>query len=457
MEQMRSTPSSAGSASGRAFAPGPRGLRPQGRSPALWAETPYGAIPAPCGGDIHSVVSPALPPAGSFWLRCQATEQESPSLGRLRGLHVGLAYGLSSQLSVAVTAAHFDQDRGISDSGLPVRKRGPGDTRFSLKARSAPDALGPLALGLQASLRVPTGYDLEGDELLSFTSRSLDVELLGIVAYQTPRLGLYFNPGISLPGRRWPNELLGGIGLEILGGLPLGLEARGEYVTRYDLPDDDLHHAVFAAIAHPLPLGLALEVGVRKPLLSGETGGEELSLRLGLGQPRAIEPRGAASPCFAPPVRVDVAPARSLALDPHGLGEALRQALIRALARRSGLAAGPIPRGGYLARLDLVSLDEGTGRGLSIPHVLASPQITLAIDARLTLISPQGALLLEEQPLTLRLERGTGLQLFPSSGDEDTWVPTTPARAALRDEAIVRLARQAADRLTAALRACEGD
>ena len=92
----------------------------------------------------------------------------------------------------------------------------------------------------------------------------------------------------------------------------------------------------------------------------------------------------------------------------------------------------------------MVSIKEATGRGLSIPKILATPQATLEIAARVALTDQRGNTLTREEALNLVLKWGTGVQLLPPDGDEDRWVPTAQMRAALRSRGLVQLARQAA-------------
>jgi len=405
----------------------------------------YGRVPAPHGGDILSVSSAYGPPANAFWVNAFVSTR-SDSSEAYRALNVNLLYGLSERTSFGVSASHFQQDLGWGPTGVPINKRGPGDTRVFFKW-AAPSRLGsPLAWGVRPSLRIPTGYDLEGDGLIPFSTRTVDFECLFLLAYETAEVGVYLNPGFSLPGGKWHNEALGGVGIDVRGGLPFQFTLSGEYFMRYDIPEERFQHEIFAGVGHGLPFGLAVEMGFRKRLLQGEDPGPESTLRLCRGRSTGLPPAMIPRPRTRP-TRVLVAPITSQVTDPHSMSSTLRHAIVRELSRQPGISATTEGRGEYTARLEIISMEEATGRRLSIPRVLATPTATLEITARVSLTHQDGSRVLEEHPLNLQIGRGTGMKLFPSAADEDTWVPKAQTRTALRADGLERLAQKAADQV----------
>jgi hypothetical protein len=380
----------------------------------------------------------------SFWADCRYAQwSDSGGAESFQSMTFTFLYGLHARACFGVSLAHYTHDRGFGPNGRPINKQGPGDTRIFLKWRAQPKKHAPLGVGLRPSLRLPTGYDREGDELLAFTTRSVDFELLGLIAYETPRMGVYLNPGISLPGGKWHNELLAGVGFDLREGLPLGFSLRGEYFMRFDIPDEQFQHEIFAAIEHTIPYGLSVEAGFSKRLLHGEEIGPEISLRLGKAR-GGVVPLIMKPPPMARPTRILVPRVQSLPPDPRGMAAALRQAMVRELSWWHGISARTQGDADYTASLEIVSVNEATGRGFSIPKLLSTPRATLKIAARVTLIGPQGERVIDGKPLNLDLKRGMGVKLLPPGGNEDTWVPTAQVRQVLLDKGLRCLAEKAA-------------
>ena len=417
-------------------------------------ETPYGEIPDPFGGDILRVSSVTGPPENEFAVNGRMTGRSAPGAS-YSSMVFTLQYSLHPQATFGLSAGHFTQDLGLSESGMPLNKRGPSDTRIFLKWRVPGTAGSPLHFGLRPSVRVPTGYDLEAENLLPFTSRTVDLEVMGLVAYETPIVGVYFNPGVSLPGGDWHNELLGGVGLDVRAGLPLGFRLKGEYFTRYDLPDEKLRHEIFGSVVHDIPFGLSLEGGLRRPLLAGANASSEWMLRLGLGQsggmPPPLPPRRLASRGL----RVEVVPVTSRVPDPHRTAPMIQRALARELSTWEGIEASFGGGADYTAVLEVMHVHEGNGRGLSIPKILATPHVSLEVLAELTVNGPNGPVL-DRMPINVVTKRGTGMRLLPSGKDEDTWVPTAQSRQALRAEGIADLSALAAEEVARAVTLAEG-
>ncbi len=415
----------------------------------------YAGVPGPSGGDILNVSAVYGPPPGEFWFAGRYASR-SDSLESLSCLELSMQYGLHRRATLGIAGTHLKHDRGLGPTGAPVNKQGAGDTHLYLKWVVPTPRHPSLSLGLRPGFRVPTGYDREGDALLPFTTGTLDFELLGLLAYDTPMLGLYVNPGISLPGGKWHNELLAGMGVDLRGGLPFGFRAKGEYLTRYDIAADRFHHEGFGALEHDLPFGLAVDIGYRKRLVHGEDPGAELTLRLTHGRGGRMPVRPMARPLRTSATRI-VVPEVAWAegedsADPHGIGPQLRGALLRELTRRDGFSASPQERRpDYTAHLEIIAVSEGNDRSLSIPRILATPQAVMEIAARISVYDARGHAVLDRVPMHLDAKRGMGVQLLPARGDEDTWVPSAQTRSALRAKLVERLARETADELARAV------
>jgi hypothetical protein len=413
-----------------------------GAESALAANTSgvYTAIPAPEGGDILSVYSVHGPSPQSFWADVRiATRGDSQQA--FRSTNVTFVYGLHSRASVGVTATHYMQDLGYSSTGMPINKQGAGDTRIFLKWAAAKNNDSPFMMGFCPSMRIPTGYDLEGDGLKTFTSRTNDFEFLGLLAYETPNVGVYLNPGISLPGGEWNNELLGGFGLDIRGGLPFRMAAKAEYTTRYDIVEDDFNHVIFASVRRPVMFGVSLEAGIKRTLLMGIEPSTELSFGLSSGAGRYEMPSIQLAPRESYN-RILIAPVTSHIPDPHGHGQALKDALISELTSIRGIS--PVIKGGadYIARIEILNIKEGTGRSLSIPKLLATPQAVVEINAYVSIADGNGHLLMKEMPVSIVSKRGMGLQILPSKSNDDTWVPTRQTRTALLATGMQKMAHK---------------
>lgn len=416
-------------------------------------EIPYGEIPDPFGGDILRVSSVTGPPVNEFAVNGRMTGRSAPGAS-YSSMVFTLQYALHSHATFGISAGHFTQDLGLSSTGKPLNKRGPSDTRIFLKWRMPGTAGSPLHFGLRPSVRVPTGYDLEADNLLPFTSRTVDLELTGLVAYETPLVGVYFNPGVSLPGGDWHNELLGGVGLDVRDGLPLGFRLKGEYFTRYDLPDERLRHEIFGSVAHDIPFGLSIEGGLRRPLLAGHDAASEWMLRLGMGQSGGMPPPATVRRTIKRGLRVQVVPVTWHVPDPHHTAPLIQRSLARELSTWEGIEACLGGDADYIAVLEVMQVHEGNGRGLSIPKILATPHVSLEVLAALTVNGPNGPVL-DRMPITVVTKRGTGMRLLPSGKDEDTWVPTSQSRHALRTEGIEDLTALVAEEVARAVALAE--
>ena len=409
----------------------------------------YGDIPDPLGGDLWRVSSAAGPPIRTFSIAARMTGREHAGES-FSSLVATLQYTLHPLVTFGASAGHYALDRGVGATGKPLNKRGPGDTRVFFKLRAPSSASMPLSVGLRSSLRIPTGYDQEADGLLPFTSRSVDAEFLALIAYETPEVGVYFNPGISLPGEDWHNELLGGLGVDVRDGLPLGFRAKGEYFTRFDLPEEKLRHEIFGSLAHDIPFGLSLEFGIHRELLAGDEAASEWMLSLGMGRPdwrASLPPMGRHTDRG---IRVAVAPVTTRVADPHGAATRLQGTVVRAVGEWAGFEGTITADADYTAHLEILQLDEGNGRGLSIPKILATPHVSVRLLAEVSIEGPQG-MILDRLPVTIEEKRGTGMRLLPSGKDEDTWVATTQSRSALREEGVRALAEKAAEEIVQAV------
>jgi len=406
----------------------------------------YGVVPAPASGDILSVYSVHGPPPQSIWMNARMATR-SDSVQSFQSMNFTLLYGLHQRVSLGFTATYFQQDLGIDNQGTPINKQGPGDARLFFKWAAANTNESPFMMGICPSLRIPTGYDLEGDGLSSFTTRTIDFECVALAAYETPNIGVYFNPGISLPGGRWNNELLGGFGFDLRRGLPLGLAARAEYTTRYDIVEESYNHAIFFSARRELMFGMNLELGIRRRLLKGTEPASDLCLSLFSGPGRnempsiQLPPRKTRTSILIPAVS-------SISPDPNGAGRSLQESIIGELSRMRGISPLLDGQGDYVAKVNLISIKEGNSRGFSVPKILATPKVTLEINALVTIEDGAGHPLVSNLPLQVSVKRGTGLKLLPSKGDEDTWLNSSQNRSALRSKGISKLAGKIAKEVT---------
>jgi len=380
---------------------------------------------------------------------------ESAPDGTLQRMGGRLQIGLLENLAIGLSAVHYSQSLAPA-GGTALRKQGLGDSRLYMKWRIAGAEQSPTRLLLRPAMRIPTGYDRNDDGLMPFTSRTVDFELLAIGGLELPPADLFLNAGIALPGGRHDNELLGGIGIRSHQGLPLGLYLSGEYALRYDLPAQTWNHEIYGALARPLVAGFSLELGLRKPLLEGESRNSEIGVRLGFGgypwhaAHRAAQPDG-------PPPRIFFAAIESDVDDAYGLALRVRRHLRPALMAARRLRLVETRRESeYTAALRILTLAEGTGRSLSIPRLLATPQATLEITAALELRDSHHATPLDQRIIQFRVHRGTGIVLLPPAGNEDTWVPPPGLRSALRDQGARRLAEEARAAILQALAAVTG-
>jgi len=375
-----------------------------------------------------------------FAFRCGLASGESQRWGTLRTTALRAEYGLLDNLSAGLSASFHSESR--EGSGGLLTKQGPGDTRLFLRWSHPSRWALPVTLGLRPALRIPTGYDRDAEGLAPFTTRTVDVELLGLATLETEKLDVFLNPGISLPGEDRATELLAGLGLRVHGGLPLGLALGGEYFTRYNLPERGYRHEAFASLGASLPLGLQAEVGLRKQLIDEEQTRPEIALRFGSGlwrrDPRLPDRRAEAAHSIV------LAPVTALGEDPRGLAAAAGRELQAVLQRQPGveIRADADPEAPRLS-LAIAELREGTERGLSVPKLLASPQATCEVHAWLRLADARGNVIYKERPLRVKVKRGMGMLLAPNEGDEDTWVPAGEVRERLRRDAARELAREA--------------
>lgn len=397
-------------------------------------------------GDLLSTCDARGPGPQRLALRCGLATGESDRWGTLQTTSLRAEYGLLEQLSAGIAVAFHSESR--ASGAATLAKTGPGDTRLFLRWTYPSRWDLPITLGLRPALRIPTGYDREADSLAPFTSRTVDAELLGLATLATDHLDVFFNPGLSLPGEDRDTELLAGLGLRIHGGLPLGLALAGEYATRYNLPQQSYRHEVFGALGLPLPYALQAEVGLRKQLIEQESTQPELTLRLGLGLWRDPPPRAALRE--QPAQALWLAPVAVRVPDPRGLADATRRELEKALLSERGVELrSAASADAALVTLEIRRIAEGTARGPSIPRLLATPRATCVAEAWLTLSDAGGRLVYDERPLRVEVRRGTGIQLVPNEGDEDTWVPTGEVRERLRADLARALAREAAREIAA--------
>jgi hypothetical protein len=381
-------------------------------------------------GDLLSTCDTRGPGPQRIAFRCGLGTGSSDRWGTMQTTAVRAEYGLLENLSAGLTAT-FHSEANTPSGGTELTKSGPGDARLFVRWRYPQTWSAPLTIGLRPALRIPTGYDRDAENLAPFTTRTLDLELLGLVTLETTHADLYVNPGLYLPGEDHNSELLAGLGVRFHRGLPFSLQLAGEFFNRYDLPERSFTHEIFAGLSAPLPWGILAEVAVHKQLLDHEGSLPEVTLRLGSGLWRPETPPEPESQTGS--YRFALAGVSSVPLDPRGLAPATHQELVPLLLHERGLELTMAP-GVDDPRLwvEILDIREGTSRSLSVPKLLATPRATLDIDARLLVTDTAGRVVFAERQVHVRITRGTGIVLVPNEGDEDTWVPTGEIREQLR-------------------------
>jgi len=423
-------------------------------SPAAATTTPAAEAPRLHDGDLLNTSDAWGPGPQRFSLRCGLASSDSRSRGTWRTTSLRGEYGLWDNLALGFSTAFYNQTKSY-DGAPSLAKQGIGDSRITLRWRLPRDPRQPLQFGLRPALRIPTGYDQDADSLAPFTSGTLDFELLATLTLHSRHADLYLTPGVALPGEEKHSELLGGCGVRVRPGLPLGLQLAAEFFTRYDLPLRTYRHEAYAGLAAPLAFDCALEVGLHQELLDGGDREPALGVRLGYGVlPREADRR--AAPRLAP-TRLGCAPFTSRVPDPHGFAAEARRQLLGLMIAATAVDLQPEAcSAGPCVELEVISLTAGRARGLSIPKLLATPQATLEAHARVAVCDAGAGVCLGERHLHVLVRRGLGAHILPTEGDEDTRVPTAQIRSRLRRTAAERLAADAWDAVAEILTEARG-
>ncbi|MBD3333968.1 MAG: hypothetical protein GF355_00455 [Candidatus Eisenbacteria bacterium] len=413
--------------------------------------------PPPANGDLHHLCYADGLPAGQLFLRYhhdqEKTSGETLITSKIQGL-----YGVSRWLTAGIAVPYHEQTVG------DLHKTGPGDATVQLRAHGWLSQPHRLRAGVRLTASLPTGYDEENPQLDPFTSRTHDYLLEGLLQWKGDNLHLMLSPGAWLPGKDKSAAVTAALGFDWHRGFPLGIGLRGEYVSRYDLVADEYFSAVFGGVRRSLFWGFGLEFGAHRDVLAGGEAPTTWSVRLSKGRQTlapAYAPRTGPERLFT--VVVEPPGAEPGARDPNGFLGELQTQLYERLARAQGVMvqSGGEPRTAVGAEpvirlhTDLLRLIEGNDRGLSIPHILATPRATVDVTLRITLRDGVYGATIHETVIHKSLHRGTGMEFLPVKADADTWVPPPAVRRALRQEAAKRLARCVEEELAAVLETVE--
>lgn len=410
-------------------------------------------------GDILNVSSADGPPAGSPFFQARRSIERSEGRGTLVMSRLRLLYGVTPEVTVGVSGLHLEQQ--LSDS----HKRGLGDTNLSLKLHYAPWPEQPIRIGLRQTLSLPTGYELEMDGLAPFTSRRNDYTAQILGQYVTPEFAAYVNPGVVLPGGRADSYVSGGLGVAF--GIPLGLDVRGEYYTRWDMVTRQFESEAYVGMRRQLLLGLGVQAGVRRRLLQNETVDPEFQLGLTLGRDRKQEGQ-----LYAFRERVDtgllVHPVQTAIPDPYGLGNEFAESFrtepvvgkTQPAVYVSSVGGNTPPTGGvvlprasewvttlatprtYELNVKILEIRDAEIGGLDLSPVARVSRARTTVVGQCELIAPDGY-----SVLTRRLYEGIAakvlsLQLAPESGSLAADQAPDELRSRLRRAAVRDLVRQ---------------
>jgi hypothetical protein len=413
-------------------------------------------------GEILNVSSADGPPAGSPFIQMRRSTERSTLRGTMVLSRLRLLYGVTPEVTVGVSALHLDQQLG------DFHKRGLGDTNLSLKLHYAPWPDQPFRIGLRQTLSLPTGYELEMDGLAPFTSRQNDytAQLLG--QYVTPQFAAYINPGVVLPGGKADSYFTGGLGLAF--GLPLEVDIRGEYYTRWDMVTRKFESEAYLGMRRRLLLGIGVQAGMRRRLLQNETVDPEFQLGLTLGRDRKQTGQH-----YAFRDRADtgllVHPVQTAIPDPYGLrrefaesfrtepvGGRTEPAVYVSTVGGDAPATGGVvlPRASewvttlttprtYELNVKILEVRDAEIGGLDLSPVARVSRARTTVVGQCELIAPDGY-----SVLTRRLYQGIAakllsLQLAPESGSIAAAQAPDEVRSRLRRAAVRDLVRQVHD------------
>jgi hypothetical protein len=413
-------------------------------------------------GEILNVSSADGPPAGSPFLQVRRSTERSTQRGTMVIGRLRMLYGLTPEVTLGVSALHLEQQLG------DFHKRGLGDTNLSLKLHFAPWPDQPFRIGVRQTLSLPTGYELEMDGLAPFTSRQNDYTAQLLLQYMTPEFAAYVNPGVVLPGGKADSYFTGGLGLACR--LPLGLDARGEYYTRWDMVTRKFESEAYLGMRRHLLLGIGVQAGMRRRLLQNETVDPEFQLGLTLGRDRKQEGQ-----LYAFRERADtgllVHPVQTAIPDPYGLrrefadnfrtapvgGRTQPSVYVSSVGGYTPATGGVIlPRASewvttlttprtYELNVKIIEVRDAEIGGLDLSPVARVSRARTTVVGQCELIAPDGY-----SVLTRRLYQGIAgkllsLQLAPESGSLAATQAPDEVRSRLRRQAVRDLVRQVHD------------
>jgi hypothetical protein len=395
-------------------------------------------------GEILNVSSADGPPAAEPFFQVRHSVEHSTLRGRMAINRMRVLYGVNSWLTAGVAGVHLEQ------SFHEFHKKGLGDTNLLLKVHYRPGDL-PLRIGLRQSLSIPTGYEMERDGLARFTSGHNDYTAQVLVQALDSRFSTYVNPGVFLPGGDEGACLTGGLGFVCT--LPLHLDGRGEYFTRWNMVDHKFDSEIFASVRVPMVLGLSVQAGLKRHLLQKEQVDPEVQLSLCFGRDRTpdtdvFEVR---TPEHRTATGLLVHPIETTVPDPYGVAHELSESFRTGRADRlavyvrtySAQQVEPA-RGGrtYELNLRILQIDEADVSGLDAPPVIRIPRSRTEITAQYELIAPDGYSIVRRDVLHGVASKLIGFSLIPESGSVDATVTPDEVRTRLRASAARDLAGQ---------------
>jgi len=435
-------------------------------------------------GEILNVASADGPPAGAPFLQFRRSTEKSDARGRMTISRARFLYGVTPHVTAGVSGTHLEQE-------LEERfKRGLGDTNLQLKLHFQPWREHPIRVGLRQTLSLPTGYERESDGLAPFTSRHNDYAAQLLFQYVTPGFAGYLNPGVLLPGGDADSRWTGGVGLAF--ALPFGLDARGEYFTRYNMVTRDFESETYIGARKNLWWGLALQGGMKRRLLQDGKIDPEIQLGLCLGRDR-----GGIAKQYAFRQRTDtgliVHPVEMRIPDPHGLGHeftrtfqaepttAKNQPLVFVRpvpaagaygsatpnasnpgfgspgAGRMGAAGGalwpdpaasarryeiPVTPRNYELNVKILQVYDAEVSGVDLSPVARVARAVTTVVGESELIAPDGYSVLGRKLFHGRASKLIELSLVPEPGSLESIVPPDEVKASLRTRAVRDLTRQ---------------
>jgi hypothetical protein len=413
-------------------------------------------------GEILNVASADGPPAGSQFVQMRRSTERSTLRGAMVMSRLRVLYGVTPGVTVGVSALHLQQQLGH------FHKRGLGDTNLSLKIHYAPWPDQPIRIGLRQTLSLPTGFEKEMDGLAPFTSRQNDYSAQFLAQYVTPEFAAYVNPGALLPGGKADSYLTGGLGLAFR--LPLGLDFRGEYFTRWDMVTRKFESETYLGMRRDLVLGLGVQVGMKRRLLQEEGVDPEFQFGLTLGRDRAQTGQ-----LYAFRERADtgllVHSVQTSIPDPYGLGREFsdsfraepvggrtQPAVYVASVREGVPATGGVvvpqasewvttlstPRN-YELNVKILEMRDAEIGGLDLSPVARVSRARTTVVGQCELIAPDGYSVLKRKLYQGSAAKLLGVYLAPQSGSLAASQAPDEVRCRLRREAVRDLMRQVRD------------